>query len=73
MLLQVNGFQKRIKDVTRKMMGLVAELAMKQAETMQLQQKSKTMTSDLQQSYTRMEQVKWIIHQRKALEGYIDK
>ncbi|XP_078495204.1 coiled-coil domain-containing protein 146 [Ciona intestinalis] len=53
---KVNGFQSRIKDVTRKMMSLVSELAMKQAEAMQLQQKCKTMHVDLQQGYTRMEQ-----------------
>uniref|UniRef100_F6ZCC7 Cilia- and flagella-associated protein 58 central coiled coil domain-containing protein n=1 Tax=Ciona intestinalis TaxID=7719 RepID=F6ZCC7_CIOIN len=53
---KVNGFQSRIKDVTRKMMSLVSELAMKQAETMQLQQKCKSMHVDLQQGYTRMEQ-----------------
>uniref|UniRef100_H2Z879 Coiled-coil domain containing 146 n=1 Tax=Ciona savignyi TaxID=51511 RepID=H2Z879_CIOSA len=53
---KVNGFQSRIKDVTRKMMSLVSELAMKQAEAMQLQRKCKTLNVDLQQCYTRMEQ-----------------
>ncbi|CAK8672362.1 coiled-coil domain-containing protein 146-like [Clavelina lepadiformis] len=80
---KVNGFQSRIKDVTRKMMSLVSELAMKQAEAMQLQQKNKSMNSSLQQCYTRMEQgeapsddiaLEWekIIrgeHQRKIVEA----
>lgn len=33
----MNGYQKRIKDVTEKMMALVAELSMKQALTIELQ------------------------------------
>lgn len=33
----MNGYQKRIKDATEKMMALVAELSMKQALTIELQ------------------------------------
>ncbi|XP_027629153.1 coiled-coil domain-containing protein 146 [Tupaia chinensis] len=34
---KMNGYQKRIKDATEKMMALVAELSMKQALTLELQ------------------------------------
>ncbi|XP_012890733.1 PREDICTED: coiled-coil domain-containing protein 146 [Dipodomys ordii] len=34
---KMNGYQKRIKDTTKKMMALVAELSMKQALTIELQ------------------------------------
>nr|CAB3228172.1 coiled-coil domain-containing protein 146 [Phallusia mammillata] len=53
---KVNNYQSRIKDVTRKMMSLVSELAMKQADAMKLQQQSKQMYNDLEQCYVRMEQ-----------------
>ncbi|XP_048642147.1 coiled-coil domain-containing protein 146 isoform X4 [Marmota marmota marmota] len=38
---KMNGYQKRIKDVTEKMMALVAELSMKQALTIELQKEVK--------------------------------
>ncbi|VTJ81263.1 Hypothetical predicted protein [Marmota monax] len=37
----MNGYQKRIKNVTEKMMALVAELSMKQALTIELQKEVK--------------------------------
>lgn len=37
----MNGYQKRIKDATEKMMALVAELSMKQALTIELQKEVK--------------------------------
>lgn len=54
---KVNHYQSRIKDVTRKMMSFVSELAMKQADTMKLQEESKTMSANIMQCYARMEQV----------------
>ena len=54
---KVNHYQSRIKDVTRKMMSYVSELAMKQADTMKLQEESKNMSSNIMQCYARMEQV----------------
>jgi len=53
---KVNHYQSRIKDVTRKMMSYVSELAMKQADTMKLQEESKNMSSNIMQCYARMEQ-----------------
>ncbi|XP_046320056.1 coiled-coil domain-containing protein 146 isoform X2 [Marmota monax] len=38
---KMNGYQKRIKNVTEKMMALVAELSMKQALTIELQKEVK--------------------------------
>ncbi|XP_012505798.1 PREDICTED: coiled-coil domain-containing protein 146 [Propithecus coquereli] len=38
---KMNGYQKRIKDATEKMMALVAELSMKQALTIELQKEVK--------------------------------
>ncbi|KAM5189558.1 coiled-coil domain-containing protein 146 [Callospermophilus lateralis] len=38
---KMNGYQKRIKDVTEKIMALVAELSMKQALTIELQKEVK--------------------------------
>uniref|UniRef100_A0A5F9CSP4 Coiled-coil domain containing 146 n=1 Tax=Oryctolagus cuniculus TaxID=9986 RepID=A0A5F9CSP4_RABIT len=35
--IQMNGYQKKIKDTTEKMMAIVAELSMKQAMTIELQ------------------------------------
>lgn len=37
----MNGYQKKIKDATEKLMALVAELSMKQALTIELQKEVK--------------------------------
>lgn len=52
---QVNEYQAKIKDTTRKMMALVSELSMNQAEAMKLQQEVKGKEQELEQSYVRME------------------
>uniref|UniRef100_A0A4X1V7V3 Coiled-coil domain containing 146 n=1 Tax=Sus scrofa TaxID=9823 RepID=A0A4X1V7V3_PIG len=39
--IQMNGYQKKIKDATEKMMALVAELSMKQAMAIELQKEVK--------------------------------
>lgn len=51
----VNQLQAKIKDVTRKMMGLVSELSMKQAQALKLQQEAKDKEVRLEQAYLRME------------------
>ncbi|ESO92075.1 hypothetical protein LOTGIDRAFT_121573 [Lottia gigantea] len=51
----VNEVQSRIKDTTRKMMALVSELSMNQANAMKLQQKLKENEVELEQCYIRME------------------
>ncbi|CAD5119583.1 DgyrCDS8185 [Dimorphilus gyrociliatus] len=51
----VNELQAKIKEVTRKMMGLVSELSMKQAHALRLQQEVKEKESSLEQAYLRME------------------
>ncbi|XP_070559070.1 coiled-coil domain-containing protein 146-like [Ptychodera flava] len=53
---KVNEFQAKIKEVTRKMMAVVSELSMTQAQTMKLQQHVKEKEALLEQSYIRMEQ-----------------
>lgn len=53
---KVNSLPRKIKDATRKMMALVSELAMQQANTLQLQQTIKERESELEQCYRRMEQ-----------------
>ena len=52
---QVNEYQAKIKDTTRKMMALVSELSMNQAAAMKLQQQVKSKEQDLEQCYVRME------------------
>ncbi|XP_050405069.2 coiled-coil domain-containing protein 146 [Patella vulgata] len=51
----VNLVQSRIKDTTRKMMALVSELSMNQANSMRLQQHLKENEVELEQCYIRME------------------
>lgn len=52
---QVNEYQAKIKDTTRKMMALVSELSMNQAAAMKLQQEVKGKEQELEQCYVRME------------------
>ena len=53
--MQVNELQGRIKDTTRKMMSMVAELSMNQATALKYQQHLKEKEADLEQCYIRME------------------
>lgn len=53
--LQVNEYQAKIKDTTRKMMALVSELSMNQASAMKLQQEVRGKEQQLEQCYVRME------------------
>ncbi|XP_039271239.2 coiled-coil domain-containing protein 146-like [Styela clava] len=53
---KVNDCPRKIKDVTRKMMALVSELAMQQANALHLQQNIKEKESELEQCYRRLEQ-----------------
>ncbi|XP_076468743.1 coiled-coil domain-containing protein 146-like [Babylonia areolata] len=52
---KVNETQGKIKDATRKMMALVSEVSMTQAQAMQLQQQVREGEGDLEQCYLRME------------------
>lgn len=52
---KVNETQARIKEATRKMMALVSEVSMTQAQAMSLQQQVKEGESELEQCYLRME------------------
>ena len=52
---QVNELQSKIKEVTRKMMAMVSELSMHQANALKLQQEVKEKESELEQCYMRME------------------
>ena len=52
---QVNEYQAKIKDTTRKMMAIVSELSMNQATAMKLQQEVKGREQELEQAYVRME------------------
>ncbi|XP_046358151.2 coiled-coil domain-containing protein 146-like isoform X1 [Haliotis rufescens] len=52
---KVNDVQARIKETTRKMMALVSELSMNQANAMKLQQDLRGRETELEQSYMRME------------------
>lgn len=54
-LFQVNELQAKIKETTRKMMALVSELSMNQANALKLQQNLKEKEADLEQCYIRME------------------
>ncbi|KAL5020213.1 hypothetical protein ScPMuIL_003105 [Solemya velum] len=51
----VNDMQSRIKDTTRKMMAMVSELSMNQANAMKMQQQLKEQEAELEQCYIRME------------------
>ncbi|XP_046567774.1 coiled-coil domain-containing protein 146-like, partial [Haliotis rubra] len=52
---KVNDVQARIKETTRKMMALVSELSMNQANAMKLQQQLRGQETELEQCYMRME------------------
>lgn len=52
---QVNEYQRKLQDTTRKMMGLVSELSMNQAETMKLQQEVQTKRSCVEDAYRRLD------------------
>ena len=54
-IFQVNELQAKIKETTRKMMALVSELSMNQANALKLQQNLKEKEADLEQCYIRME------------------
>lgn len=51
----VNNVQARIKETTRKMMALVSELSMNQAQALKLQQEARQKEALLEQCYLRME------------------
>ncbi|XP_051889998.1 coiled-coil domain-containing protein 146 isoform X2 [Pristis pectinata] len=53
---KVNEIQGKIKDVTRKMMAVVSELSMQQANAMQLQQNVRDKQQFLESCHLRMEQ-----------------
>lgn len=52
---QVNDLQAKIKETTRKMMAMVSELSMNQANALKLQQNLKEKEAELEQCYIRME------------------
>ncbi|KAL4226619.1 hypothetical protein ACF0H5_014602 [Mactra antiquata] len=52
---RVNELQFKIKDTTRKMMAMVSEVSMNQANALKLQQSLKEKESELEQCYIRME------------------
>ena len=52
---QVNELQSKIKTVTRRMMSMVSELSMHQAEGVKLQQEVRERESELEMCYRRME------------------
>ena len=49
----MNELQARIKDVTRKMMAMVSEVSMNQANALKLQQTLKEKEGELEQCYIR--------------------
>ncbi|XP_065829592.1 coiled-coil domain-containing protein 146-like [Oscarella lobularis] len=53
---KVNEFQAKIKDTTRKMMAIVSELSMHQANALKLQHGVRERETTLEQCYLRMEQ-----------------
>ncbi|KAG8439966.1 hypothetical protein GDO86_005944 [Hymenochirus boettgeri] len=53
---KINELQKKIKDTTRKMMSLIAELSMQQANSMKLQEELKNKQKFVEICYTRMDQ-----------------
>lgn len=52
---RVNQLQAKIKDTTRKMMAMVSEVSMNQANALKLQQSLKEKEGELEQCYIRME------------------
>lgn len=52
---KVNELQAKIKDTTRKMMAMVSEVSMNQANALKLQQNLKEKEGELEQCYIRME------------------
>ena len=52
---QVNEYQRKLQDTTRKMMALVSELSMNQAETMKLQQEASDKRSAVEDGYRRLD------------------
>ena len=54
---KVNDLQNKIKDITRKMMATLSELAIHQADALKLQQEKNMKDVELRQYYARMEQV----------------
>ncbi|EDO49671.1 predicted protein [Nematostella vectensis] len=52
---KVNEYQAKIKDTTRKMMAMVSELSMNQANALKLQQVVKGKEQEVEQAYIRME------------------
>ncbi|XP_029472890.1 coiled-coil domain-containing protein 146 [Rhinatrema bivittatum] len=53
---KVNDLQRKIKDITRKMMAVIAELSMKQAKTIKLQQEVRDKEQFVEACYARIEQ-----------------
>jgi gluconate kinase len=51
----MNGYQKRIKNATEKMMAVVAELSMKQALTIELQKEVREKEEFIFSCHSRME------------------
>lgn len=51
----MNDLQAKIKETTRKMMAMVSELSMNQANALKLQQNLKEKEAELEQCYIRME------------------
>ena len=56
----VNRIQGQIKDTTKKMMASVSELSIAQANALKLQEEVNNKELLLQQSYSRMEKVKFL-------------
>lgn len=52
---QVNEYQRKLRDAAPKMMAIVAELSMKQAETMKLQQDASAKRSEVEDSYRKLD------------------
>eukprot|EP00116_Pleurobrachia_bachei_P001498 sb/3461760/ len=52
---QVNEYQRKLQDTTRKMMALVSELSMNQAETMKLQQEAADKRASVEDGYRRLD------------------
>ncbi|XP_030072255.1 coiled-coil domain-containing protein 146 [Microcaecilia unicolor] len=53
---KMSDLQRKIKDTTRKMMALIAELSMKQAKTIKLQQEVRDKEQFVETCYARLEQ-----------------
>ena len=53
----MNELQARIKDVTRKMMAMVSEVSMNQANALKLQQTLKEKEGELEQCYIRYSRI----------------